>query len=146
VFAGTISAQKLSKDCIAYSVPPINRITPICYDPLDVCEDNLCVYGHEAKTPFGVFTNKSKYEYSVVSTGINDVHECTQMSAPHTNFTQLMQAGLTDRSQARAQPRSRLPCQQLILTSLNSYYLTGAKHLHSPIQGYQVIIASIPKI
>ena len=67
----------------------------MCYDPLDVCEDNLCVYGHEAKTTFGIFTNKSKYEYSVVSTGINDVHECTQMSAPHTNFTQLILTGLT---------------------------------------------------
>ena len=50
----------------------------MCYDPLDVCEDNLCVYGHEAKTTFGIFTNKSKYEYSVLSTGMS-AHKCQHL-------------------------------------------------------------------
>ena len=52
----------------------MSKFAPVCYDELSFCQDAVCVRGHTQKTPFGVFTNFTKYRYSVTETGVAGLH------------------------------------------------------------------------
>ena len=71
---GSVTMGQLSKDCIAHAQPPMSKFAPVCYDELSFCQDAVCVRGHTQKTPFGVFTNFTKYRYSVTETGVAGLH------------------------------------------------------------------------
>jgi len=72
---GVDTQDRFQGGCWAYSDGIMRQFASVCYDELGICLDATCdnINQLESKSPFGTFTNATKYYYESLKTGTSPV-------------------------------------------------------------------------